>query len=180
MLSGRDATCFHLSKVCIMIVGDKMKSKHRITVLISLGILSLPVSAAAKMVPMSEPFGSLYSIVAVVALLFSEGIVIAALARPSHVYRMRFASVWFFVTLLTWIPFFASLVYLHRFAGILIGVAIGETAVVMLEAGAIWVMLRVPFFARQTANPPSPLCTLYYSAVANAVSLCGGLIVASI
>jgi hypothetical protein len=107
-------------------------------------------------------------------LLILEGFIIAYLAKSSKVYLIRFVMIWFFVTLLTWLLFLASVALLQKMASDILLIVIGELVVVLIEAWAIFLLLRWKFLARNTKKSPSYVNCLVYSLIANLVSFGGG------
>lgn len=110
------------------------------------------------------------------ALFIVEGIVIVLLAKRSAPYPVRFVAIWFLVTLSTFVGLVlgAAPRGMESEAATIVAFAVGECIVMIVEAGAIWLLLRWRFLARNLSAPPSFPRALVYSVIANLVSLGGG------
>jgi len=109
-------------------------------------------------------------------LLVAEGIVIAYLSKLQKPFELRFITVWFFVTFITWMLFMASLPTLQTIFGSTISVAVGEVVVILVEATIIFLLLRWNYLAKQLIKPPDVLASLRYSSFANVVSFAGSVL----
>ena len=145
-----------------------MRNRYQIIALSLLTILLLPQLSLADPMVMSAA-----SFIFIPLLLVLEGIIISFLARSSRVYRVRFVAVWFFVTLVTLVPLFASSAYLENMTGNTISVLIAEIIVVIIEAWAIFLLLRWKFLSANIKKSPSYGRWLIYSLIANLVSFGG-------
>jgi hypothetical protein len=146
-----------------------MRDRCQVIALSLLTLLIAPrLSFADPMVMPRAPFTF------VPLLLLLEGFIIVYLAKSYKDYLIRFVVVWFFVTLLTWLPFFASQVFLTKLKGAIIAIAIGELVVVLIEAWTIYLFLRWEFLARNTKDYPSYWRCVVYSVIANLVSIRSG------
>ena len=140
-----------------------MRIRQRVTLLFVSLILCLPSVALADPQVMSPaPF--------FLAPLFLvlEGIIIVFLAKRSAPYRIRFITLWFFVTLIT----FLCLLLWSRMSKTPISFPaflFAEILITIVEAAAIYYMLRWSFLARNLATPPSFSRALIYSVIANIV-----------
>jgi len=158
---------------------------HRLTVLVMAflactehigliaAILSVPSICLANPIMFNPmPF------VVVPALLVAEGIIITVLARRSEPYRLRFVGTWFLVTLITFFGLLAGVESVTRGENsaivITLKLFLGECFVTVIEAAAIWLLLRWKFTVRNVSGAPSPRTALIYSAIVNAVSFAGG------
>ncbi len=141
-----------------------MKIQHGFAILAIVIILCLPSISFADPIAMSPaPF------VLTPLFLILEGVLIVLLARRSLLYQIRFIVLWFFVTLVTFLGFMAW----ARMCGpiTLSGSLLSECFIVVVEAGAIYIMLRWSFLARNLEAAPSITRALMYSLAANVLSL---------
>jgi len=138
-----------------------------------IALVYFPDAVTANPVPVNVPFQpqppSHFPVIPSL-LLFLEGIVLVSLARSTDIYRLRFVIAWFAVTFVTWRAFVIMLEYLSKMLMITASLTLGEIIVVLIEAPAIYAMLRLKIFVRQQSNAPSLISALWFSLVANLVS----------
>lgn len=123
-----------------------------------------------------DPVGTLGMIV---FLLVLEGAVLALLVGVKKTRPIRFISIWFLVTVITWIFLFLGMFFLSRKPNDYPVLITSEILVVMVEAFIFKVIAASQTFMKESIKISSPRA-LWFSFLANATSLIGGILIISI
>lgn len=157
---------------------QRMDMKNRIYMAVLLAATSLFFPSLLLANPIVEGFWInpdyvlLYS---VPFLLVMEGVILATLAKKSMPYFYRFVCAWALITTVTFLLLMASLEGINYSIGGSVGVC-GEAVVTIIEAIALYCLLRSQKISREPEYAPSFVQCLLYSLIANTFSFTGGFL----
>ncbi len=135
----------------------------------------LPVGL--RLSPNLDPVGPISCALPVLLLFPLEGIVIAALAPRSSCKRIPFILAWSGLTFVTFMLLMLFLLLAGDFMTEPLRIALGEAAVVVIEALVLQRMLSLKTFADHPDQAPGLAWALFMSLVANLISFVGGVFI---